>query len=73
MNQSNNLWGGRFTGKADEKFVEFNRSFEFDYKLLAADIRGCAAHCEGLHRAGVLTAEEADKIQKGLQNILEKS
>jgi len=72
MNQSNNLWGGRFTGKADEKFVEFNRSLGFDFRLFAADIRGCRAHCEGLRRAGVLTVEEADIIQTGLQTVLEK-
>ncbi len=71
MNQSKNLWGGRFTGKADEKFVEFNRSFNFDLRLFAADVRGCLAHCEGLRRAEVLTNEEANKIKKGLQNILE--
>ncbi len=73
MNQTNNLWGGRFTGKADAKFVEFNRSFNFDHRLLSADIRGCVGHCEGLRRAGVLTDAEADKIQRGLQTILEKS
>ncbi len=73
MNQSNNLWGGRFTGKADKKFVEFNRSFGFDYRLLAADVRGSAAHCEGLRRAAVLTDEEADKIQSGLKLVLVKS
>jgi argininosuccinate lyase len=71
MNQSKNLWGGRFTGKADEKFVEFNRSFNFDLRLFAADVRGCLAHCEGLRRAEVLTNEEANEIKKGLQNILE--
>ncbi len=73
MNQSNNLWGGRFTGKADARFVEFNRSFGFDYRLLAADVRGSAAHCEGLRCAGVLTDDEAGKIRSGLQIILKKS
>ena len=73
MNQTNNLWGGRFTGEPDAEFVEFNRSFGFDYRLLAADVRGCAAHCEGLRRAEVLTDEEADKVQGGLQIILDKS
>lgn len=73
MSQAHNLWGGRFTGKTDAKFSEFNRSFSFDNRLLAADIRGCAGHCEGLRRAGVLTREETDKIQAGLQKILERS
>ncbi len=72
MNQSKNLWGGRFTGKADENFVKFNRSFGFDYQLLAADVRGSSAHCEGLRRAKVLTDEEASNIQNGLRSVLEK-
>ena len=71
MNESKNLWGGRFTGKTDENFVKFNRSFGFDYQLLAADIRGSSAHCEGLRRAGILTDEEAGQIQNGLEKILE--
>ncbi len=71
MNESKNLWGGRFTGRADDNFVKFNRSFNFDYELLSADVRGSAAHCEGLRRAGVLTGAEAEKIQSGLQKILE--
>jgi argininosuccinate lyase len=70
MKEEKNLWGGRFTGKADEKFAQFNRSFTFDIRLFAADVRGCAAHCEGLRRAGVLTHEDAMQIQEGLQKIL---
>jgi argininosuccinate lyase len=72
MERSKQLWGGRFKGKADQTFVEFNRSFNFDQRLFAADIRGCIAHCNGLHRAGALSKEEADKIQNGLVLISEK-
>jgi len=72
MDRSKKLWGGRFTEDADEKFVEFNRSFGFDMRLFEADIRGSLAHCEGLRPAGVLTDEEADKIQNGLRTILDK-
>jgi argininosuccinate lyase len=72
MDRSKQLWGGRFTGKTDEKFVEFNRSLSFDQRLYAADIRGCIAHCQGLRRARVLTEDEADKIQNGLKQILDK-
>ena len=73
MKKEKNLWGGRFTGKADEKFIEFNRSFGFDWRLFEADVRGSAAHCEGLRKAKVLTEKEAGQIQKGLQKILEQS
>ncbi len=73
MSKEKNLWGGRFSGAADEKFVEFNRSFKFDFRLFAADIRGCAAHCEGLRKANVLTEKEAEEIQDGLRKLLEQS
>lgn len=72
MNQSGNLWGGRFTGEADEKFVEFNRSFGFDGRLFAADVRGSLAHAEALSCAGVLTDAETDAIKNGLHEILER-
>lgn len=73
MKNEQNLWGGRFTGEADEKFVRFNRSFGFDCRLFAADVRGSLVHCEGLRRVGVLTDGESGEIRKGLQLILEKS
>ncbi len=73
MSEEKKLWGGRFTGAADEYFVRFNRSFGFDWRLFAADIHGCSAHCEGLRRAAVLTPDEADEIQTGLNKLLEQS
>ncbi len=73
MDGSKNLWGGRFTGKADEKFSEFNRSFGFDRKLLAADVRASLAHCEGLRGAGVLSTSEAELIKSGLDTILKRA
>jgi argininosuccinate lyase len=72
MNQSKNLWGGRFKGKPDAGFVEFNRSFTFDRRLFEADVRASVAHCNGLAGAGVLTADEATKIKNGLQLIVER-
>ncbi|MBA3513795.1 MAG: argininosuccinate lyase [Pyrinomonadaceae bacterium] len=72
MDDSKNLWGGRFTGEADRGFVDFNRSFGFDRRLFAADVRGSIGHCNSLASAGVLTAEEATKIKSGLETILER-
>ena len=68
-----NLWGGRFTGEADPGFATFNSSFRFDRRLIEADVRGSIAHCDGLLRAGVLTAQESEKIKSALANILERS
>jgi argininosuccinate lyase len=72
MSESRNLWGGRFTGEADRDFVEFNRSFGFDRRLFAADIRASVAHCNALQTAGVLTCGEAEEIRQGLKTILER-
>src|SRR6266481_2818404 len=66
-----NLWGGRFQGTADAGFARFNRSFDFDRRLFAADVRGSLAHTKGLVAAGVLTDQEAAAITNGLQTILE--
>ena len=72
MADNNKLWGGRFAGQADPAFIEFNRSFGFDRRLFAADVRASIAHCNGLARAGVLNSSEATEINEGLKTILER-
>jgi len=71
MTKSQNLWGGRFSQEADPSFTTFNGSFAFDRRLFAVDIRASVAHCNGLAAAGVIDQEEADKINAGLQTVLD--
>jgi argininosuccinate lyase len=71
MGESKNLWGGRFTGKSDPEFAVFNNSFRFDRRLFAADVQASLAYCKALSAADVITHDEADKIQSGLQTILD--
>jgi len=71
MTKSRNLWGGRFSQEADPSFATFNNSFTFDRRLFAVDIRASVAHCNGLTNAGVISREEADKINAGLQSVLD--
>lgn len=73
MAESENLWGGRFTGKPDKTFAEFNNSFNFDRRLFAADIRAGIAHGDALFHAGVLTRQETERIKNGLQAIVKRS
>ncbi|HEY0544249.1 MAG TPA: argininosuccinate lyase [Pyrinomonadaceae bacterium] len=73
MGESKNLWGGRFTGRADEKFTEFNRSFGFDRVLFEADVCASLAHCEALGGAGVLSVQEAVQIKNALHTILKRA
>src|SRR6185503_16402283 len=70
MTKSQNLWGGRFSQEADPAFTTFNNSFAFDRRLFAVDILASVAHCNGLAAAGVITREEADKINAGLETVL---
>jgi argininosuccinate lyase len=73
VTEAKNLWGGRFTEKADETFAEFNNSFKFDRRLFEADVRASVAHCESLFHAGVLTRLEAERIKNGLLTILKRA
>jgi argininosuccinate lyase len=63
------LWGGRFQGQQEARFAAFNRSFDFDQRLLAAELTASLAYCKALLRAGVLSREEAQKIEAGLETI----
>src|SRR6185503_7139258 len=67
-----NLWGGRFQGKADPAFAEFNRSFSFDRRLFEVDVRASAAHCDALATAGVLQPDEAQQLHSALDDILRR-
>ncbi len=73
MTENKNLWGGRFTGKPDETFAEFNNSFKFDRRLFFADVQASIAHCDALFHAGVLTRLESERIKNGLQTILKRA
>jgi argininosuccinate lyase len=65
-----NLWGGRFQGKVDPKFAEFNNSFRFDRRLFAVDVRASIAWCTALERAAVVSPAAASQIRHGLEAIL---
>lgn len=69
-NDSNQLWGGRFTGSTDAFVQEFTASIQFDQLLYRVDIEGSLAHSEMLCAVGVLTSKEKNTIHKGLKKIL---
>jgi len=73
MSDEKKLWGGRFTGRPDAGFAAYNRSFGFDRRLFAADVRASLAHAEGLRAAGALTEDEAEQIGAGLETLLAQS
>ena len=66
------LWSGRFAGDPDAELFAWGSSFRVDRRLFEDDVRGSLAWAAGLARAGVLTREDAEAIERGLREILEK-
>lgn len=60
---------GRFGGAADRRVERFTASVHCDRRLYAEDIEGSIAHAAALERAGVLSADEARAVTRGLQAI----
>jgi argininosuccinate lyase len=63
------LWGGRFEGGPSEVFERFSGSLHFDKKLLDADCRGSQAFARALERAGILTADERERLVAAFEQI----
>lgn len=63
------LWGGRFSEKTDEFVEEFTESVSFDKELALYDIQGSIAHVKMLGKQGIIPQEDADIIERGLEEI----
>lgn len=66
------MWSGRFRQALDPQFEKWQRSFDFDRRLLSYELAASAAHARALKNAGVLSADELISILQGLQQIGEK-
>ncbi|HXY89095.1 MAG TPA: argininosuccinate lyase [Xanthobacteraceae bacterium] len=67
---ANRMWGGRFGDKPDEILEAINASIDFDRALYAQDVAGSKAHVSMLAKQGIIGAEDAEKIARGLDTIL---
>jgi argininosuccinate lyase len=63
------MWGGRFASGPDAIMEEINASIGFDYKLALQDIAGSKAHVAMLAETGIIAREDAQAIDKGLDEI----
>lgn len=66
------LWGGRFGARTNELMERFQNSIGFDRRLYRADVRGSQAYARALHRVGLLTADECEAIEHGLEQVLDE-
>jgi argininosuccinate lyase len=63
------LWGGRFEGGPAEAFERLNESLSLDRRLWREDIDGSLAHARMLGACGIVSAEDAEAILSGLDQI----
>ena len=66
------LWGGRFQDAADPLMEAFTQSVSYDRLLAHFDIQGSKAHAAMLKAQKLLTEEEWQAIDKGLDEIAEE-
>ena len=64
------LWKSMTDKQFDEKAMEYSSSLSFDIRLIEFDIKVSKAHANMLNKINILTKEENDKIQNGLNHIL---
>jgi argininosuccinate lyase len=63
------MWGGRFERAPDASFYEFERSWQFDRRLLPQELALDKAWARAIRVAGILTDEECRKILTALDEI----
>jgi argininosuccinate lyase len=63
------MWGGRFAEGPASVMREINASIPFDKRLWRQDIAGSKAHVAMLGKQGIVSAEDAEAISKGLDQI----
>jgi argininosuccinate lyase len=68
---STRLWGGRFSGGPSDALAKLSLSVHFDWRLAPYDLRASKAHARVLHRAGLLTDDEATRMLLALDDLAE--
>ena len=63
------LWGGRFTSGPADAMAALSASTHFDWRLARYDIAGSRAHARALHRAGLLTSDDLERMLVALDAL----
>ncbi len=67
------MWSGRFRQLLNPEFERWQRSFDFDRRLLQFELAASGAHARALKNAGILSADELISILQGLDQIGDKA
>lgn len=63
------LWGGRFSSGPAAAMAALSLSTHIDWRLAPYDIAGSRAHARVLHHAGLLSADELERMLAGLDTL----
>ncbi len=69
MTSPHSLWGGRFAGSPAEALARLSVSVHFDWRLAPYDLQSSRAHARVLHRAGLLSEAELDRMLTALDEL----
>jgi argininosuccinate lyase len=67
------MWSGRFRQPLDADFERWQRSFDFDRRLLREELSASSAHATALKNVGILSSSELITILEGLKQIGERA
>jgi argininosuccinate lyase len=67
------MWSGRFRQPLDPGFERWQRSFDFDRRLLRYELEASGAHARALKEASILSSSELIVILQGLENIARRA
>jgi argininosuccinate lyase len=63
------LWGGRFESGPAEALARLSVSVQFDWRLARYDLLASRAHARVLHKAGLLSDPELDRMLAALDDL----
>ncbi|KAL6855175.1 hypothetical protein ACO1O0_006313 [Amphichorda felina] len=66
------LWGGRFTGAIDPLMHKYNASIRYDKALYKEDLLGSIAFARANSKAGIISEDEFQAIERGLLQVMEE-
>ncbi len=69
VSEGQKMWGGRFDRGPDASFYEFERSWQFDRRLLPHELALDRAWARAIAVAGILTREEGERLVAALDEI----
>jgi argininosuccinate lyase len=69
LDKKSQAWSALFSEPMSELVKRYTASVGFDHRLWKADITGSLAHAEMLQAQGILSAQDHDDIERGLERI----